>query len=155
MSNTEFKNMEVVINQGAELFVDAIRDEAISKGLFKTGTLARSYESQVVYNQGKFQIVIKGIDYGDFQDKGVKGLRAGQSLAGYQFKSQAISPNSGLPFPVRVHIAQNGLKPKNFIQPAIDKVVTNFLSPKLEEAGVKDVESIVTTFAHGNKVEIK
>ena len=63
MSNTEFKNMEVVINQGAELFVDAIRDEAISKGLFKTGTLARSYESQVVYSQGKFEIVIKGVDY--------------------------------------------------------------------------------------------
>jgi|688.fasta_scaffold241790_2 hypothetical protein len=152
---TEYTNMKQVLQQGGELMADAIRDEAISKGLFKTGTLARSYQSQPVQDatNGKFTISIVGIDYGDYQDKGVKGLRAGQSLAGYQFKSQAIGGD--LPFPVRVYIAQNGLKPKNFIQPAVDKVINNFLAPKLEEAGVKDIENIVTTFAHGNKIEIK
>jgi len=40
---TEYTNMKQVLQQGGELMADAIRDEAISKGLFKTGTLARSY----------------------------------------------------------------------------------------------------------------
>ena len=162
---SEFKNMDIVIQQAAELMAESIRDEAISKGLFNTGKLAKSYEGKVVWNNGKFQIQIFGDVYGAYQDAGFfrpPGKNPPvQPIIDWIIKKR-ISVPSGMSvesfaYAVQHKIGKVGavIKPKNFIQPGIDRVVTNFLTPKLEEAGVKDIENIVTTFAHGNKIEIK
>ena len=143
----EFPNIEKIVKQAAPLYADSVRDSAISEGLFKTGKLAQSYSSQVVVRNNTIKIQILGEDYGVYQDTGVSGTKksytkAAESLyAPGQFKSKVIG--GPLPFAVRKSIAENGLRPRPFIQSGIDRVTNNFLIPKGEEAGIEDIENII------------
>jgi hypothetical protein len=47
------------------------------------------------------------------------------------------------------------VKARPFIQPAVNSVVNNFLAPKLEEAGAKDIEySIEISIGKNNKMKV-
>ena len=84
-------------------------------------------------------------DYGNYLDSGVRGTKSKyaknpQSFFNIgQFVKPIISKQSGLPFAVRISIAQNGLKPKPFINPSISNVMGGKGLDILEEAAVKEV----------------
>lgn len=143
----DFPNIEKVVQQAAPLYADSVRDAAIAEGLFKSGRLANSYSSQVTTRQNKIKIQILGEDYGVYQDTGVNGLKKSYTKPAEslyppgQFKSKVIG--GPLPFAVRKSIAENGLRPRPFIQKGIDRVTNNFLIPKGEEAGIEDIENII------------
>ena len=83
--------------------------------------------------------------YGNFVDSGVRGTKDGypasqESLFQIgQFKKPIISRESGLPIPVRISIAQNGLKPKPFIVPSINTVMNQVGYEMIAEGAAEDV----------------
>ena len=144
---SDFPGIAKVVKQAAPLYAESVRDSAMEEGLFKTGNLASSYSATVTERGNKIAIQISGEDYGVYQDSGVNGLSKSWPAAGEslyppgQFKSKVIG--GPLPFAVRKSIAENGLKPRPFIQRGIDRVTNNFLIPKAEEAGVDDIANII------------
>ena len=50
-----------------------------------TGSLAKSLKSYVKESKNSIQISFTMNEYGFYQDRGVKGVRSGKSLSGYQF----------------------------------------------------------------------
>jgi hypothetical protein len=149
----EFKNIEKVMERGAQLYADAIRDSAIQQRLFKTGQLAQSIQGETYSRQGKIGIQVSMEDYGLYQDSGINGIKQTVPKSGYsfyppgQFRSKVIG--GPLPFAVRKSIAENGLKPRPFIVRGLTQVTENFLVPQLTEAGVQDIEQYVELAVQG------
>ena len=149
----EFKNIEKVMERGAQLYADAIRDSAIQQRLFKTGQLAQSIQGETYSRQGKIGIQVSMEDYGLYQDSGINGIKQTVPKSGYsfyppgQFRSKVIG--GPLPFAVRKSIAENGLKPRPFIVTDLTQVTENFLVPQLTEAGVQDIEQFVELAVQG------
>ena len=149
----EFKNIEKVMERGAQLYADAIRDSAIQQRLFKTGQLAQSIQGETYSRQGKIGIQVSMEDYGLYQDSGINGIKQTVPKSGYsfyppgQFRSKVIG--GPLPFAVRKSIAENGLKPRPFIVRGLTQVTENFLVPQLTEAGVQDIEQFVELAVQG------
>ena len=116
-----------------------------------TGALKRSIGYEVVkLNDGmgvkRVKTMIDKLDeYGYYVDAGVRGTESKyaknpQSVFNIgQFTKPIINKSSGLPFPVRISIAQKGLKPKPFINPSISNVMGGEGMDILEEALVKEV----------------
>jgi len=149
----EFKNIEKVMERGAQLYADAIRDSAIQQRLFKTGQLAQSIQGETYSREGKIGIQVSMEDYGLYQDSGINGIKQTVPKSGYsfyppgQFRSKVIG--GPLPFAVRKSIAENGLKPRPFIVRGLTQVTENFLVPQLTEAGVQDIEQYVELAVQG------
>lgn len=110
-----------------------------------TGALENSIKYEVRTTPEGTQLVRTMNQYGNFLDSGVKGTknkynRNPKSIYPQgQFKSPIISKQSGLPLPVRISIAQNGLKPKPFIGTSISSVMDTRGLDLLLEAGVSEV----------------
>ena len=149
----EFTNIENVMERGAQMYADSIRDSAIQQRLFKTGQLAQSIQGETYSRQGKIGIQVSMEDYGLYQDSGINGIKQTVPKSGYsfyppgQFRSKVIG--GPLPFGVRKSIAENGLKPRPFILQGLTQVTENFLVPQLTEAGVQDIEKYVELAVQG------
>jgi len=133
-----------LMNRTGELITDKMVDTLISNGSIATGGLARGIGYTTIETKDGIKILITIPGYGDFVDKGVIGTKSGVSLAGYKFKSKAISPLSKLPLPVRIAIAQRGISPKPFIENSIQFVLQNF-TQELTEAGAVDINNIIVS----------
>ena len=151
----EFKNIEDVMERGAEMYADAIRNSAIEERLFKSGQLARSIQGETYSRAGKVGIQVSMEDYGLYQDSGINGIKQSVPSSGEsfyppgQFRSKTIG--GPLSFAVRKSIAEKGLKPRPFIVKGLTQVTENFLVPQLTEAGVKDIEKYVELAVSGDK----
>jgi hypothetical protein len=149
----EFSNIEKVMERGAQMYADAIRDSAIQERLFKTGQLAQSIQGETYSREGKIGIQVSMEDYGLYQDSGINGIKQTVPKSGYsfyppgQFRSKVIG--GPLPFAVRKSIAEKGLKPRPFIVQGLTQVTENFLVPQLNEAGVQDIEQFVELAVQG------
>lgn len=110
-----------------------------------TGALERSISYEVKETPEGTQLIRTMDKYGNYVDSGVKGTknkynRNPKSIYPQgQFKNRIISKQSGLPLPVRIAIAQNGLKPKPFIGTSISSVMDQRGVDLLLEAGVSEV----------------
>ena len=110
-----------------------------------TGALERSIVYEVKETRDGIILERTMDKYGDYLDSGVKGLKHSyasnpKSIYGQgQFKKPIISKQSGLPLPVRISIAQNGLRPKPFIGSSISTVMDTQGVDLLLEAGVDTV----------------
>lgn len=117
----------------------------ISSQTSGTGGLENSIKYQVKESPEGTQLVRTMNEYGNFLDSGVKGTKNKYSsnpksiFPQGQFKNPIISKQSGLPLPVRISIAQNGLKPKPFIGTSISTVMDTQGLKLLGEAGVDTV----------------
>ena len=167
MANEDFQNIQQVLDAAGKLMADAMRDGALAKDLFATGELARSITYQPTPQQEGvfgFQIVME--DYGLYQDAGFfrpAGRKPPVQPIIDWLQRKLITPPEGMStrsfaFLIQAKIGREGalIKARPFIQPAIDGVVNNFLIPKLEEAGVKDIEnSIVVAVSKNSKIKVK
>jgi len=151
----ELSNIGKVMSDATQLYEDSVRDSAIAEGLFKTGRLANSVQAQLIESEGKYQIQVSMEDYGVYQDSGIQGIKGSISADNRslfppgQFKSKTIGGN--LPFAVRKSIAERGLRPRPFINAGQERVSNNYLAPKLEEAGVKDVDQYIQNSVTNDK----
>lgn len=135
----EFKNIQDVLEDVAPVYADAIRDQAISKGVFKTGRLARSYKGMSQVQGNKVSITIESEYYGPFQNYGVGTPTRAISLQVPDWI--APPPRNGKTY--QFSGGNKGIKPRPFIEPAINFVNDNWLPPRLEEAGVKDIDAFI------------
>ena len=160
-----FKNIQLVVEQAATLLVEAMKDGSISQDLFATGKLAQSITSQTEFKDGVFGFQILMEDYGLYQDAGFfrpPGKRPPLEPIISWLQRKRITPPEGMSvrtfaFLIQRKIGKQGayVKARPFIQPAVNSVVNNFLVPKLEEAGVKDIEeSIAISIGKNNKMKV-
>jgi len=109
------------------------------------GSLKNSVKYKVVKTNDGTGLERSMNDYGNYVDAGVRGTKSKyaknpQSFFDIgQFNKPIISKASGLPIPVRISIAQKGLKPKPFINPSISSVMGGEGMDILEQALVKEV----------------
>lgn len=119
-----------------------------SKG---TGKLKRSIKEKLVGSETKgFQIRSQMVDYGYFQDSGVKGVSEGKwknrvranknSLyPPGQFKPQHKVVGGNLPFAARYVIRREGLRPKPFVKTSVLDVMNREGYDMIADATAEDV----------------
>lgn len=140
--NIKWENINDVLRNSAQLLQDYLVDGILNKGLLKTGKLANSVRVEFREGEDESRFLISMEDYGYYQDSGVQGTKSGypsdaNSLFPQgRFKSKTIG--GPLPFAVRQSIAQKGFRPRPFIVPSVNQMVTNLQSP-LEAAGEEDL----------------
>ena len=146
MANPNFPTIEKVLNDGARILAETIAADAPRR----TGALQRSFAPVPLQERdGKLQIQITALEYAVYQDEGVNGILT-QRGSRFSYKKSGKMPpwhpykGSTLTFKGARTIFEQGLKPKNYIQPAADRVIDNFFIPQLEAAGITDFENIIT-----------
>ncbi len=135
----------------ARLISKKKKEKASSLFTKGTGRLKRSIKEQVVGNETKgFQIKSQMVDYGYFQDSGVRGASEGKwknrvranknSLyKPGQFKPSHKVIGGPLPFAARYVIRRIGLKPKPFVKPSVLEVMNNEGYQAIADATAEDV----------------
>ena len=135
--------------------------------LFKSGTgrLKQSIKEKVVGNEDKgFQIRSQMVDYGYFQDSGVKGASEGKyknrvranNNSLYKpgkFKSSSKVIGGNLPFAARYVIRRIGLKPKPFVKPSVLGVMNKVGYDMIADASAEDVALEFTNTFKGAKIK--
>ena len=133
-----------------------------SKG---TGRLKRSIKEKVTGNTDNgFAIKSQMVDYGYYQDSGVKGVSEGKwknrvrantnSLyAPGQFKPQHKIIGGNLPFAARYVIRRIGLKPKPFVKPSVLDVMNKEGYDMIADATAEDVALEFTNTFKGAKIK--
>lgn len=115
-----------------------------------TGALANSITYEVDQTDSSFQLKRSMLTYGNYVDSGVrgwenkKGIPNNKSLFPIgQFTHKVINQDSGLPYPVRLTIARDGLAPKPFLATSIDAVMETQGKEILGEASAKSASEII------------
>jgi hypothetical protein len=130
-----------------------------SKVPVNSGKLKRSLDYSVTEDKSGLGLTTEMESYGQFVDSGVKGtsnkkgFESPQSLYDIgKFKSKTIAPQSGLPYPVRLTIARDGLKPQPFIIPSYDQVMKDKGEKILTDAGVDIVTADIDKVLKSQKL---
>ena len=77
MATNQFPEIKKVLNDSGRLLAETIADEAVQKGVYRTGALARSFRPLPLKEQdGKLSIKVEGIYYAPFQDQGTEYITA-------------------------------------------------------------------------------
>ncbi len=115
-----------------------------------TGALANSITYEVDQTDSSFQLKRSMLTYGNYVDSGVKGTENKKGIPNDkslfpigQFTHKTIAPQSGLPFPVRLTIARDGLTPKPFLATSIDAVMETQGKEILGEASAQSASEII------------
>jgi len=155
------KKVVEALQEAGRRLRESIVDRMIGEGLLKTGALGRSIQDKVTENDnGSVSLEIQMLEYGIFQDSGVKGsdsrknrvVQSAESLfPPGQFKSKVIG--GPLPFPVRKFIAERGLKPRPFIVPAITQN-QEYIQNSLTEAAGEDISVEINDLAKKYGAEV-
>jgi hypothetical protein len=109
--------------------LQTIEDDIRSSAPRSSGALADSVAAQIERSDnGGFSVIVSMLDYGIYQDKGVNGTeRSWGSPFSYRDKMPPSSAfanytsNSGEQFAIAKSIYRNGIQPRNFIEPALDR----------------------------------
>ena len=144
MATQNFPTVEKVLRDGGRILAESIAGEAVRKGVYNTGQMARSFKPLPLTEQdGKFQLRVESLEYAAYQDEGVNGtITPRGSRFAFDRSKEMIGGN--LPFGARVSIHRNGIKPRPFIQAGADRVIDGYFTPQRENAGVTDIENILT-----------
>ena len=113
----------------------------------KTGNLLNSLEVTVGGTDEEPEYVVSFEDYGLFLDEGVKGTISGISGQGYlglqiQYSGSYKMIGGNLPIAVRVSIHKYGLKPRPWVQNAMD-AIADVASQRIETDLAVDIEQTI------------
>ena len=143
-----------------------------------TGNLQKSIRGDVKVSKNSLEIVFKMNSYGFFQDKGVKGVKGGESLEDYQYtnkkppasafsqwaikkfpeqtrnaKGQFVSRKS-LQFALANHIYNYGIKPTMFFTKPFEKYYKKLPDELVTKYGLK-VDELLKKVLDDNIKDIK
>jgi len=120
----------------------------------KTGHLSKSIDAKLIKNkEGNFTVTVEMDDYGFYQDQGVNGVGYVQTKSGradkrykvnrsvvknapFSYKDKmppasafsAYTSNVGHQYAIAWSVYRNGIRPKNFIKPIVEKVEKDLLN---------------------------
>lgn len=157
--------LEQALKQLAKLI--SRKKKEVAGNLFKRGTgrLKRSIKESVKGNEEKgFQIKSQMVDYGYFQDSGVRGASQGKwknrvkansnsLFEPGQFKTSSKVIGGNLPFAARYVIRRIGLKPKPFVKPSVLGVMNKVGYDMIADASAEDVALEFTNTFKGAKIK--
>ena len=141
----EFQSLLTVIAQ-EELSRSGIKQQ--------TGRLFNSCNVVVGGTEAEPEYILEFEDYGLFLDAGVQGTLSGRTGAGYEGKSFRYSGQfkmigGNLPYAVRTSIYKFGIKPRPWVQNAVDAIISasaagfeQQLTPQIEEVIVRTIEQV-------------
>jgi len=132
----------LVVSNTLQNYIDAISDSIKSAAPSSSGALRSSIKTDIIKSDNTLTISLSMAEYGYYQDQGVDGTKKGwgapfkftkmpppSKLDGWVVRN-GIAPRNdagqftnrkGLNFVIARSIMENGIRPKNFIQPNIDK----------------------------------
>lgn len=161
MSN--FPNIEQVLQDGGERIVTIMVDALQQKGAIFQGELARSIQSEVTSDNDSMTLTISMLERGEFLDKGVNGTARVVGTTPFKFTTKK-PPIDALRTWARVKdvnvwylqdkLYQQGIQPRNFIQPSLDDGI-RWMESKFEEAGQKDIEATISLVGKESKIEVR
>lgn len=116
----EYKPIQDYINS----IVSLLKQETPSN----TGALRESIDANVIPSTNGGQIEISMLDYGKFVDKGVNGIQVNWGSP-YSFTNKrppasafaSYTSNLSEQFAIAASVYNNGIQPRDFIQPVIDE----------------------------------
>lgn len=131
-----------VVSNNLQNYVNSLTDKVKAGAPISSGALKSSIKSEIIQSGNTILINLSMADYGYYQDQGVDGTKKSW---GAPFKFSKMPPSSkldswivrngiaprnssgqftsrkGLSFVIARSIMENGIRPKNFIEPVIDK----------------------------------
>lgn len=156
----ETVNLEAELKRFFKQVIKESRKNLKADGSNASGDLSRSLNYSIKENPNSIEADFLMEDYGDFIDKGVKGVKEGKSLAGYKytnkkppvrflrtwlkrktgkFRSRDLTSRA---FAVQNIIYNRGIKPTEFFSKPFEKAFKT-LPEELVEAYALDVEDFM------------
>ncbi len=141
------------ITNSIQSYINAMVEDIKADAPNSSGSLRSSIKSTVNVNEDGFTIGVDMLDYGLYQDQGVNGTKKSWG-APYSFQSmpppskldkwvvsKGIAPRSGgkftsrkgINFVIARSIMENGIRPKNFIEPNLDNKLEGLANLTAEE----------------------
>lgn len=135
-----------------------------TQGKNVTKELYNSIEGKVKENPNSIQLLFSMLDYGYFQDRGVKGVKSGRSLSGFHYKDKMppasafdkwnvrrgfaprdrggkFTSRKGLNFAMARHVYNYGIEPSMFFTKPFDSAFKNLPNELVEAYGL-DAEKL-------------
>lgn len=156
----KYLNLE---NELERFFKDVIkqsRDNLKSQGINASRSLSKSLGYAVKENKNSFEADLLMEDYGEFIDKGVKGVKEGRSLAGYRYTDKKppvrflktwLKQKSGkfrqrnqesIAYAIQNTIYRRGIRPTEFFSKPFEKEFKTLPDELIEAYGL-DVEGFM------------
>lgn len=159
-------NVEAELERFYKYVIQQARTNLTKEGINASGSLYRSLDFDITENQNSLDTSMSIENYGEFIDKGVKGVESGRSLAGYKYtnkkpplsailKYMAVKPirarnlktgrfikqRQGA-FAIQNHIYKKGIKPTEFFSKPFRKAFETLPEEIIEAYGL-DVEQFM------------
>lgn len=138
----------LTMTKSIQSYIDSMIDEIKAAAPVNTGALKSSIKSDIKLNDDGFSVDITMLDYGYYLDKGVNGTgpqtpNAKHSVvrnSPYSFKKNISSSHFSKyknslsrQFAIATSIRRNGIEPRNFIEPNLDRKLEGLLNLTAEE----------------------
>lgn len=152
-----------VENELERFFKEVIRDSRKnlnSQGINASKSLYKSLNYNIQENKNSIEADFLMEDYGDFIDKGVRGVESGRSLAGYRYKNKKppvrflktwLKQKTGkfrqrnqdsIAYAIQNTIYKKGIKPTEFFSRPFEKAFKTLPDELIEAYGL-DVEDFM------------
>lgn len=139
-------------------YMDSIEEQFRAAAPRQTGHLSNSIDAKLIKTATGFSVTVEMDDYGFYQDQGVNGVGYVQTKSGradkrykvnrtvvknapFSYKDKmppasafkAYTSNVGQQYAIAQSVYRNGIKPKHFIQPIVDRVEKELLDMAEED----------------------
>ena len=166
----EFDNIQDLLNDFRSNVIREAKKNLSSQNT--SGRLSKSLKSYVKESKNSIQISFEMVDYGFFQDRGVKGVKSGKSLDGYKYTNKMPPPKAfdkwnvkkgiaprdkkgkfikrkSLNFLIARSVFEKGIKPTLFFTKPLEKFYKRLPDELVEKYGL-DMEKLFTQITDEN-----
>lgn len=137
----------LTVTQSIQAYINAMVEDIKASAPNNTGALKNSIQSNITTDNNGFEVGIEMLEYGEYQDKGVNGIERSWGSP-YTFKkripssafSRYTNSLSGR-FAIATAVRKNGIRPKNFIEPNLDKKLEGLANLTADEIWLELVKN--------------
>lgn len=156
----KYVNTEKALSDFFKKVIRESRKNLKSQGINASNNLSRSLDYDVKESKNSIEASFLMADYGDYVDKGVKGVQSGKSLAGYKYRDKKppvrflrtwVKQKSGrfrrrnqdqIAYAIQNTIYKRGIRPTEFFSKPFEKEFRKLPDEVIEAYGL-DVEQFM------------
>lgn len=137
----------LTVTTSIQAYINAMVEDIKNETPVDSGALKNSVESTITVDNNGFEVGISMLDYGAFQDKGVNGT---ERSWGSPFSFRKNIPSSAFrkytnslsgQFVIATSVRKNGIRPKNFIEPNLDRKLEGLANLTADEIWLELVKN--------------